>query len=38
MFTQKPEYLIALTAALAVSTVAAFVALFHAIRDMNIYW
>jgi hypothetical protein len=38
MFTQKPEYLVALTAALAVSTVVAFVALFHAIHDMNIYW
>ena len=38
MFTQKPEYLVALAAALAVSTAVAFVALFHAIHDMNIYW
>ena len=38
MFTQKPEYLVALTVALAVSTVVAFVAMFHAIRGMNIYW
>jgi hypothetical protein len=38
MFTQKPEYLVALATALAVSTVVAFVALFHAIHDMNIYW
>jgi len=38
MFTQKPEYLVVLTTALAVSTVVAFVALFHAIHDMNIYW
>ena len=34
MFTQKPEYLVAL----AVSTVVAFVAMFHAIDGMNIYW
>ncbi len=38
MFTQKPEYLVALTVALAVSTVVAFVAMFHAIDGMNIYW
>lgn len=38
MFTQKPEYLIALAIALAVSTVVAFVALFHAFREMRIYW
>jgi hypothetical protein len=38
MFTQKPEYLVALTVALAVSTVVAFVAMFHAIDSMNIYW
>jgi hypothetical protein len=38
MFTQKPEYLVALAVALAVSTAVAFAAMFHAIRGMNIYW
>lgn len=38
MFTQKPEYLLVLAVALAVSTAVAFAAMFHAIRGMNIYW
>ncbi len=38
MFTQKPEYLVALAIALTVSTAVAFAAMFHAIHGMNIYW
>ena len=38
MFTQKPEYLVALIAALTVSMVVTFAVMFHAIHGMNIYW
>jgi len=38
MCTRKPEFLVALSLSVAVSTVVAFVAMFHAIHGMNIYW